>query len=366
MIARRLLSAALLACLALPALPARSQTVPDSALETIKKRGTMMVGMATFVPWAMRDTQGNLIGFEIDVANKLAADMGVKLELVPTAWDGIIPALLAGKFDVIIGGMTITPKRNLTVNFSAPYDYAGTSLAVVPSMKDGFKLDALNSARVTLTCRRGSSACTNLAEYFPKATLRQFDDDAALTQEVLNGNAQGFGASEPLPSRMAAENPGKLFTPLSQDQELNRLPAGMAVRKGDVDTLNFLEQLDRGEHQILPAEAALLVRDAGLARPSEDELKPDGRTPPSAPAACGVRLGAAAGCGGDRGGARRGWPLLAIRANTVLGYRWDWSVISTFLVRTDPASGRWAPNLLLTGLFTTLRLAVWSLAAGAC
>ncbi len=225
----------------LPALPSHSQPAPDSALETIKKRGTMMVGMATFVPWAMRDTQGDLIGFEVDVARKLATDMGVKLELVPTAWDGIIPALLSGKFDVIIGGMTVTPKRNLTVNFSAPYDYAGTSLAVVASMRDGFKVDALNSPRVTLTCRRGASSCANLAEYFPKATLRQFDDDTAMAQEVLNGNAQAFGASEPLPSRIASENPDKLFTPLAQDQELNRLPAAMALRKGDVDTLNFLD-----------------------------------------------------------------------------------------------------------------------------
>ena len=108
-------------------------------------------------------------------------------------------------------------------------------------MQDGFKLDKLNAPGVTLTCRRGASSCTNLAEVFPKATLRQFDDDSAIVQEVLNGNAQAFGASEPLPSRATAENPGKLFTPLSQDQELNRLPSGMAVRKGDVDTLNFLD-----------------------------------------------------------------------------------------------------------------------------
>ena len=83
--------AALAGLTLLQALPARAQSAPDSAIETIKKRGSMMVGMATFVPWAMRDTQGNLIGFEVDVANKLATDLGVKLELVPTAWDGIIP-----------------------------------------------------------------------------------------------------------------------------------------------------------------------------------------------------------------------------------------------------------------------------------
>ncbi len=55
---------------------------------------------------------------------------------------------------------------------------------------------------------------------------------------------------------------------------------------------------------------------------------------------------------------------LVVRANTVLGYRWNWSVIPTYLVRVDPATGAWAPNLLLTGFFTTIRLAVWSLLMG--
>ena len=55
---------------------------------------------------------------------------------------------------------------------------------------------------------------------------------------------------------------------------------------------------------------------------------------------------------------------LVVRANTVLDHRWDWSVIPIYLVRTDPATGTWAPNLLLQGLFTTVRLAVWSLLIG--
>ncbi|HET7884434.1 MAG TPA: transporter substrate-binding domain-containing protein [Acetobacteraceae bacterium] len=239
MLLRKILTALCCAALLLGALP-HARADSDSAIETMQKRGTMMVGMATFVPWAMRDEQGKLVGFEVDVATKLAQDLGLKLELVPTAWDGIIPALIAGKFDVIIGGMTITTKRNLTVNFSAPYDYAGTSLAVAIAMQKDFTLAGLNSPSVTIVCRRGATSCTNAAEYFPKATLRQFDDDAAMVQEVLNGNANAFAASEPLPSRTTIENPGKLFTPLKQQDELNRLPAGMAIRKGDIDTLNVL------------------------------------------------------------------------------------------------------------------------------
>ena len=85
----------------------------SSVVESIKKKGVLRVGLATFVPWAMRARDGSMVGYEVDVATQLAKDMGVKLELVPTAWAGIIPALLAGKFDTIIGGMTATPEPEL-------------------------------------------------------------------------------------------------------------------------------------------------------------------------------------------------------------------------------------------------------------
>ena len=80
----------------------------ESAIEQIVQRGTIRIGMDVFVPWAMKDKKGELIGLEIDVAQQLAKDMGVKVEFVPTKWSGIIPSLIAGKFDVIIGGMTAT------------------------------------------------------------------------------------------------------------------------------------------------------------------------------------------------------------------------------------------------------------------
>ena len=99
----------------------------ESMLEQVMKRGVLRVGMSTFVPWAMQDKAGNFVGFEIDVANRLAQDMGVKAEFIPTKWSGIIPALLTGKFDIIIGGMGIRPERNLKVNFSIPYDHTGMS-----------------------------------------------------------------------------------------------------------------------------------------------------------------------------------------------------------------------------------------------
>ena len=79
----------------------------ESVIETIKKRGVIKIGLDLFVPWSMRDKNGDLVGFEPDVGRKLAADMGVEVEFIPTKWAGIIPALVAGKMDVIISGMTV-------------------------------------------------------------------------------------------------------------------------------------------------------------------------------------------------------------------------------------------------------------------
>ncbi len=215
-----------------------AQAAPESVIETIKKRGAIRVGMSTFVPWAMRDQNGELIGFEIDVAKKLAADMDVAVEFVPTAWDGIIPALLAGTFDVVIGGMSITPARNLTVNFTVPYAHSGIGITANRKLADGLAWpEGYNSPTVTLTCRRGATPCTVAQTRFPKATLRQFDDDVQAGQEVLNGNAHAFLSSQPTPAFLILDNPDTLFAPTTEN--LTRGDEAFALRKGDPDALNF-------------------------------------------------------------------------------------------------------------------------------
>jgi polar amino acid transport system substrate-binding protein len=211
----------------------------EGLLETIQKRGKLMVGMSTFVPWAMRDKEGNLIGFEIDVATKLAEDMGVEVEFVPTAWSGIIPALLAEKFDVIIGGMSITPQRNLTVNFTAPYANSGQQMAANIALAGDFETyDDFNQTSVNLACRRGVVGCTILEKHFPKANILQFDDDAQAFQEVLNGNAHAVISSAPKPAFWSEANPDKIEVAFN-GANLSTGNEGFALRKGDADALNF-------------------------------------------------------------------------------------------------------------------------------
>jgi polar amino acid transport system substrate-binding protein len=163
----------------------QKQLAAESTIEKILKRGVLRVGMSTFLPWAMKDKKGSFVGFEIDVATRLAEDTGVKVEFIPTKWDGIIPALLTGKFDVIIGGMTIRSDRNLKVNFSIPYDYSGQTICAHKKLAAGFKgPEDFNRPDVTVGARLGSTSVPAMKRMMPKAKLRLFSEEPQLYQDI--------------------------------------------------------------------------------------------------------------------------------------------------------------------------------------
>ncbi|HIP83734.1 MAG TPA: transporter substrate-binding domain-containing protein [Desulfocapsa sulfexigens] len=238
-----LLTFALITALIMTAMPATAgklqrQLIAESTIDQVMRRGVLRVGMDTFLPWAMKDKKGELVGFEIDVARRLAADMGVKVEFVPTKWAGIIPALLTGKFDVIIGGMGIQTKRALKVNFSLPYDYSGMAIVAHKEKSAGFaSLEDFNKSDVEIACKLGTTAVTAVKKYIPKAKLRLFDDEAQAYQELRNGNVHAVVGSAPRPAYEAIKYPKTMFLPL--DSNFTKEPIGFAVRKGDFDTLTF-------------------------------------------------------------------------------------------------------------------------------
>ncbi len=169
-----------------------------STIEKIIRSGKLRVGMSTFVPWAMQDKKGKWIGFEIDMAKKLAEDMGVKAEFIPTKWEGLIPSLLTGKFDLIIAGMMGTPQRALKINFTAPYDYSVMNLAANKKVAAGFKTAAdFNRPDVTVVCRNGTTAVPAVKRILPKAKLLLFSENGPMVQELLNGKAHVMVASSP-------------------------------------------------------------------------------------------------------------------------------------------------------------------------
>ena len=222
-ISRRTLGTALAGVVALAiATPAVAQKASqalssESVIETIKKRGVIKIGLSLFVPWSMRDKSGELIGFELDVGRQARRGHGCRSpNSSPRPGTGSSPALVAGKFDAIISGMSVTAQRNLTINFTNPYAYSGLTVLANRQMTEGFTLEDFNSEDVTFAARRGATPAVLIPELFPKAQMLQFDEDRAAAQEVLNGNAHATMAAQPTPNREANNYPDTLYVPFDK------------------------------------------------------------------------------------------------------------------------------------------------------
>jgi len=217
----------------------KQELAKESSMEQILSKNRLRVGFSTFVPWAMKNKKGEYIGFEIEVAERLAEDMGVQIDFVPTKWSGIIPALLTGKFDIIIGGMGITPERNLKVNFSDPYEFSGMSLVASNKLAGKSDLTDFDRPEVTIVARIGTTAAEAAKKYFQNADIRLFDDEGQALQEVLNGRAMAMVSSQPFPEFQSLKYPDRLYLPLA-GETFTQEPIGFAIGKGDIDFLNFL------------------------------------------------------------------------------------------------------------------------------
>jgi polar amino acid transport system substrate-binding protein len=220
-----------------------------SALEEIQKRGELLVGLeAGYQPFEMQDEKGNLVGFDVDMAYELGkAIFGKggekKVKLVNTAWEGIIPALMTHKFDIIMSGMTALQSRNLKVNFCDPYYYIGQCLLVSNKHKGKVKsYKDLNKKGMIITSKLGVTGQFTTEDLLPKATHRFFKGENDGGIQVANGLADAFVYDEPQVRVFAAKYKKTtfgIFKPLTYE------PLAWAIRKGDPDFLNFLNNFLR-------------------------------------------------------------------------------------------------------------------------
>jgi len=216
-----------------------------STIESILKRGELRVGFESgYVPFEMTNKKGEFIGFDMDYGRRLAKDMGVKFVPVNTAWDGIIPSLMTDKFDIIMGGMTITQERNLKVNFSDPYIVVGQTILLNKKLKNKvLSYKDLNNPKYILTSRMGTTGEQAIKRYIPKATYKGFESEAEAGLEVINGKADALVYDLPFCGFLyGSQGKGKtifLSDPFTYE------PLAWAINKGDPDFLNFLNNFLR-------------------------------------------------------------------------------------------------------------------------
>jgi polar amino acid transport system substrate-binding protein len=228
-----------------PAFGADIELAKKSTIEKILKSGKLRVGFESgYIPFEMTDKKGRFIGFDMDFAKRLAKALGVKFVPMNTAWDGIIPALMTDKFDIIMGGMTITQERNLKVNFVEPYIVVGQTILLnkkhegkVKSYKD------LNDPKYILTSRLGTTGEQAIKKYIPKATYKSFESEAEAGLEVVNNKADALVYDLPFCGFFyASQGKGKS---VFLDKPFTYEPLAWAINKGDPDFLNFLNNFLR-------------------------------------------------------------------------------------------------------------------------
>nr|WP_222857321.1 transporter substrate-binding domain-containing protein [Rhizobium herbae] len=163
-------------------------------------------------PWNAINAEGELAGFDIDVARDLCRRMNVECTFVPQDWDGIIPALTVGKFDAIISGMAITEKRKKSIAFSRPYAGGFNQLVIrkdvnLPPTDTAIKLNLTNidtpkqavidQLRAALTGKnlgvlRSSNSEAVLNELFGKvATIRSYDSQDSMHLDLVAERIDG-------------------------------------------------------------------------------------------------------------------------------------------------------------------------------
>jgi polar amino acid transport system substrate-binding protein len=216
-----------------------NESVSPSKFNKILKDGKLRVGVSLFTPWTLKNKNGELTGFEIDVAKKLSKDMGVTPEYISYDWEKLIPALIDGKIDIVIAGMAITPKRALTVNFSLPYATSGISLATNTEATKNIKsVEELNQKSIKIGVISATVSEGLAKRVFDKASIRAFQKSQEAEDAIVNGKIHAYMESKPIPQFIALEYPEKVDVPLSEPLLITK--AGFAINKGDADFLSFL------------------------------------------------------------------------------------------------------------------------------
>ncbi len=180
--------------------------VAGNLLDEIKDRGTLTVGMVLqFEPQMYIDDSGNPAGYDVDLMNMLAEDLGVELDIQNLEFDAMIPGLIAGQYDMVSVGLVGRPARLEQLWFTCPY-VPYRQVVVVNNESGITSMDQLNSDGVTMTALTGSTAANLTETRFPNAELVQLDQAPAFL-EVASGRADAIVVEEYLALPFVAENP---------------------------------------------------------------------------------------------------------------------------------------------------------------
>jgi len=206
-----------------------TQTTTTNSLENIKKAGTIKFGLEdSFPPMEYRNDKNELVGFDIDLGNKIAEKLGVKAEFVSTDFNGILLALKSNKFDAILSGLSMTDERKKEIAFAGPY-LMGGQIIVVKAGNTTIKSSAdLKGKVVAVELGATSEAAANKIAGIKE--IKKYDKVTEELQDLLIGRVEAVIVDGQVGGYYLASKKDQ-YTVLSE--QLTKEPMGIGIKMED-------------------------------------------------------------------------------------------------------------------------------------
>lgn len=219
-----------------------SASQENTSLNNQAANKILRVGMnAEFAPFESLDSNQKPQGFDVDLLNALAKEGHFTVEFRNTPWDSLFPALANGDIDVVASGVTITEDRKKTMDFTEPY-YQITQVVLVPASKNVQSVEDLKklSKVGVVTGHTGDFAAQKIFGA-TSANVARFDTLPLLMKEIESGGVDAAISDSAVVANYVKNNSDKGFK-IIQIPDFEVENYGLAVRKGDIETLNKLNE----------------------------------------------------------------------------------------------------------------------------
>lgn len=221
------------------------ETQSGDLLERIKAKGEITIAMeGTWAPWTYHDSNDNLVGYDVEIGQAIAEKLGVKANFIEGEWDGLLAGLEAGRYDLMINGVDITPERQQKYDFSVPYAYNNTAVIVQENNNSITKMEDLKGKKTANTI---SSTYAEIAEK-NGATVIPVDDLAQTIELLLAGRIDATLNAEVSYYDYKKVHPEAAIKIACLDTE--RTSVAIPMRKGD-DAATLREAVNQAVQELL-------------------------------------------------------------------------------------------------------------------
>ncbi len=213
---------------------------------------TLRVGTeCTYFPFNYRDSDGSLKGYDVDVATEVGQRIGAEIEFVCQEWDGMIPALLANKFDLIVASMSITEQRREKIDFSVPYrvsigQFIGATSKNLEFFNEDGSVNAAGFEGVRVGIERSSTYDTWIEAKMPDADIVRYDTNEAMYLDLKAGRVDAI-MTNPMKAYLVflSKPDGEGFEtvgPQINEEAFFGIGVGIGVRKDNAELLARVDE----------------------------------------------------------------------------------------------------------------------------